>query len=116
MNADAIRLSATAVSFIETDVLELAADPDAYGLGADEARIYALLADAVNVRQRTLCLRIAVSPADRDAIFSLLNDQSNLHDDMAEGRVQLTGTKAEARRISLVLGHLAAAFARAEVK
>lgn len=81
-NPRTIKLVPTVQSIFETDVYELAADPDAFGLEADEAYAYGLLAESVTMSGDRL--RVPDSQADREVLWRLLVDLANAYGDAAE--------------------------------
>ena len=74
-----IKIPVTAASVFETDVIELAADPEGYGLDADERAAYALLAGCLVGGH----LVTPEAKEDRDALFATLTALSNAYDDQA---------------------------------
>ena len=77
------KIADSAFSVLQTDVFELAIDPDAFGLSPDEARVYALLCSHV----RGTRLHVPADPSDCDALAGLLCDLSNSYDEQAERKV-----------------------------
>ncbi len=69
-----------ALSALETDVLEVAADPEGYGLDAEETAAYVALAGAV----RGQALHVPSNPTDRDRVQCLLLELGNNLNEQAE--------------------------------
>lgn len=75
----AVRGYAQAV--FQTQIAELAADPEAHGLDEDETRAYTLAASLYNDGR----LRIPSTLEDGITLIRLFNDISNAEDEIAEG-------------------------------
>ena len=73
-----IPISPTVAAVIETEVLDLAADPGAFGLDDDETTAYQLLARCYRGRS------LEVSADDRATVSRLLLDLCNGADDRVE--------------------------------
>ena len=88
--AATIRVRGGAVVVFETRIFELAADPDGYGLDADEAAAYHL----ANRCYRDGRLTVPDTAAEREMLARLFTDVSNAEDGPAEDQ----SLDAEARR------------------
>ncbi len=76
-----VRLSDTAVSVFETDIAELADDPEGHGLNADEARTVRLIAACIDGSR-------FVRPDSADDVATIcgeLTDMANGYDDVVVG-------------------------------
>lgn len=70
-----------AQTVFQTQIAELAADPEGHGLDEDETRAYRLAASLYNDGR----LRIPTDRDDAEALIRLFNDISNAEDEIAEG-------------------------------
>jgi len=102
-------ITKTAWSVLETDVFELAQDPDAFGLDEEEAEAYILLANSVKPSQYTDgagVLYVPASSREQMLLWNLLLELSNMYDDIAE-KGSKHGDARFARMASKSLGTLA---------
>lgn len=82
MRSNEIKLSETALSVFETDVYELAEDPESFGLDEDETTAYQALAACVDLDRAVLV--IPESAQERRLVADLLTDLANGYDDALE--------------------------------
>lgn len=89
------KIAESAFSVFETDVFELAEDPESFGLTPEDRDRYAALDRAIDREAMRLIL-----PVDRercDLVASLLLDLANLYDEIAEDRDSDPLTRSHAR-------------------
>jgi hypothetical protein len=101
----------SAFSYLETDVLEPAADPEAYGLDREEEEVFKIIARNLIHTETGAKLNIPNDPGERKAMASALVDLANALDDLIErGKSEDPKFDASARRS---LGTLASKMMRA---
>lgn len=100
-----IRLSTSALSVIETDVLELAADPSGHGLTAEQTSDYRLLGDHLV----DAALVIPADPDKRERLCSLLTDLSNTYDDQAERGHEAVFARRASRSLTTAVSRIRSA-------
>lgn len=76
------KLSGWALSHFETEVRELAEDPEAHGLSPEEAEDYKVLHESVDYDKGTF--RLPDHPKAADRMHTVLTEMINLHDEHAE--------------------------------
>jgi len=100
-----VKVPESVISVIETDVLELARDPEGHGLSHQETMAYRALVRSVDRGKGRI--KFPDNPQDAKSVAGLLGDLSNTYDASAEeGR----GDKAFDRRASNALAATVAKF------
>lgn len=85
-----------AQTVFQTQIAELAADPEGHGLDEDETRAYRLAASLYNDGR----LRIPAERNDAETLIRLFTDICNAEDEIAEGNAGPTNHTAEDRRMA----------------
>jgi hypothetical protein len=97
-------ITESAFSVFETDVMELADDPEAFGLTAKEASVRQLLCNCIHGRR----LVVPVHEQSRGELADLLTELSNSYDDQAEAGVDARFNRNAARSLATLATKLQA--------
>lgn len=103
------KVSPWAASAIETDILELAADPEGYGLDAEECAAFQIFVRGYDADKSTLALSTA---ADAESAWRTLVDLANSYDDAIEYQRFPADIKQQARNIRRALSALGSKIAK----